>query len=165
MIVVGIVGILAAVAIPALMKYVRKSKTAEAVLGIQKISVGARTYLLDENVARGTAGSIDHQFPNSAAMTPPVTCCGNPGGRCVPNPAEWATPEWGALKFAQDDPHYYQYEFISSGVGPGSTYTARAQGDLDCDGTFSTFEMVGEFTTTSHDMTQPGGVYRSNELE
>ena len=46
MIVVAILGTLAAVAIPAFMRYMRKSKTTEAMQGIKKIYDGARTYYL-----------------------------------------------------------------------------------------------------------------------
>lgn len=42
----------------------------------------------------------------------------------------------------------------------------RAFGDLDCDGTYSTFEMVGEITADQPDG-PPGNVEvtRTNELE
>ena len=43
-----------------------------------------------------------------------------------------------------NDPFYYQYQFISSGVGNSSVFTAMANGDLDCDGTQSTFTMEGK---------------------
>ncbi|MCC6748246.1 MAG: pilin, partial [Deltaproteobacteria bacterium] len=44
MIVVAIIGILAAVAIPAFIKYLRKSKTVEATEGLDKVKVGASQY-------------------------------------------------------------------------------------------------------------------------
>ena len=44
MIVVAIIGILAAVAIPAFIKYIRKSKTVEATEGLDKINIGAKSY-------------------------------------------------------------------------------------------------------------------------
>ena len=52
MIVVAIIGILAAVAIPAFMKYIRKSKTTEARQFVKKIYDGARAYYLDQNYTR-----------------------------------------------------------------------------------------------------------------
>ena len=44
MVVVAIIGILAAVAIPAFMKNARKAKTAEAVTNVKKLYDGARSY-------------------------------------------------------------------------------------------------------------------------
>ncbi len=63
-------------------------------------------------------------------------------GRCLPSQAQWQDPTWVGLGFSMDDPHYYQYEFISS----GSEFTARAIGNLDCD---------ADFSSLRHD--RPGG--------
>ena len=49
MIVVAIIGILAAVAIPAFSKYIRKSKTSEASQFVKKVYDGARAYYQDAN--------------------------------------------------------------------------------------------------------------------
>ena len=59
MIVVAIIGILAAVAIPAFANYVRRSKTSEAAANLKALFVGAATYYEQENWAGGvvTAGS------------------------------------------------------------------------------------------------------------
>lgn len=53
----------------------------------------------------------------------------------------WESMTWMALQFSVNNPHYYSYEFTSSGEGEAAKFTARAIGDLDCDGTFSTFEI------------------------
>src|SRR5687768_14349046 len=67
MIVVAIIGVLAAVAIPAFMKYIRKSKTTEAVENIKKIYEGARSYFDEEMNARGSIVPIPKQFPDDGA--------------------------------------------------------------------------------------------------
>jgi len=72
-------------------------------------------------------------------LTPPTRCCDNPDGRCQPQPQLWEHPTWQTLNFAIFDPHYYQYEFVSD----GQSFTARAVGDLDCDGVTSVFEQTG----------------------
>src|SRR5687767_2936852 len=59
MVVVAIIGILAAVAIPAFMKNARKAKTAEAVTNVKKMYDGARSYF-EEEMIRGSA-----QYPGS----------------------------------------------------------------------------------------------------
>ncbi len=65
--VVAIIGILAAVAIPAFMKNARKAKTSEATINVKKIYDGARTYYEEELSARGSAGTpIAKQFPKTA---------------------------------------------------------------------------------------------------
>jgi type IV pilus assembly protein PilA len=52
MIVVAIIGILAAVAIPAFMKYIRRSKTSEATMNIRKIFDSSVSYYQEEHALR-----------------------------------------------------------------------------------------------------------------
>ena len=168
MVVVAIIGILAAIAIPAFMKNARKAKTSEAQVHIRKIFGASRSYILEEH--RTQAGVIvPGQFPDSVAATPAGNCCSSPGQKCVTPPADWKDDTWTALQFSLDDPHYFRYEYESTGSenpGAGSKFTARAIGDLDCDGTvFSTFEMVGEWSTTDHDVHGSGGFFQTRVLE
>jgi len=166
MIVVAIIGILAAVAVPAFMKYLRKAKTAEARENLQKIYVQARTYFLETHGARSAGAPVSHQFPATVPTTPAVTCCTAGGSnRCAPNASYWTDPTWEALHFSMDDPHYYRYEFVSSGYGNASRFTARARGDLDCDGREATFEMYGTILSDSGDITGSAGLARYYELE
>jgi type IV pilus assembly protein PilA len=170
MIVVAIIGILAAVAIPAFMKYMRKSKTTEAVQGVKKIYDGARSYYLEENTARGTGIVIGKQFPGpSVATTPTNRCCLSTGGKCQPSPTDWDNPTdgavWSALKFSMEDPFYFQYAYDSSGTDTGSMFTARALGDLDCDTRLSTFEMAATINSADQSVKGSAGIFKSNELE
>ncbi len=104
MIVVAILGILAAIAIPALTKYMRRAKTSEAKAQIAKMFDGASAYFAEEHVERGateligSGGSITdgapHRCPHpantpsggTAGITPALSldCNVGPGGRCVP---------------------------------------------------------------------------------
>ena len=143
MIVVAIVGILSAVAIPTFMRYIAKSKTMEARGQLEKLYNGARVYYMEPRQLKGSFTPLDAQFPVSAAASPAVSCC-SMGGKCPPTPADWNDPTWKSLLFSMDDPHFYQYQFISSGIGDAAEFTAVAIGNLDCDGTFSTFSMYGE---------------------
>jgi type II secretion system protein G len=162
MIVVAIMGILAAVAVPSMMRYIAKSKTSEAREELEKIYNGARIYYMDVHQLPGSLQPVEAQFPASTAATPAASCC-TLGGKCVPDQAAWSNPTWMGLQFSMDDPHYYQYDFISSGLGDDAEFTARAIGNLDCDATFSTYSMFGE--------AEPGRVVgaaaiaRENELE
>jgi prepilin-type N-terminal cleavage/methylation domain-containing protein len=167
MIVVAIIGILAAVAIPAFMKNSRKAKTTEATTNVKKMYDGARSYFEEEMNARGSITPIAKQFPDPAAVTTAPAlgaCCLAAGKKCAPSPALWADPSWQALKFSMDDPHYYSYTYLSSGTDATSQFTARANGDLDCDTSYSTFEMVGSIQADGT-VTGQAGFFKSMELE
>jgi hypothetical protein len=119
-------------------EYIRKSKGSEAMTSLKMIELGARTFAEQENVESGQPG-----FPKaSAGPTPPLgACCKGEKGKCAPDPAQWAQPPWSELHFAVDDPHYFSYEY--KGDPGGRSFTALAYGDLDCDGTYSTFSATG----------------------
>ena len=126
MVVVAIIGILAAVAIPAFMKNAKKAKTTEAAINVKKLADGAISYYHEEKNAAGSAVPIAKQFPASPATTiaPVLTaCCAATGQKCQPSPALWSDPTWQALKFSMDDPHYFAYGYIHNGT---STEIGRA---------------------------------------
>jgi type IV pilus assembly protein PilA len=166
MIVVAIIGILAAVAIPAFMKYIRRSKTTEAGMNVRKMFDAAVAYHEAEH-ATSTGAILAKQFPAGAAFTPTTNCGQQPGGKCAPVPSNWQTGTWQALNFAVDDPHYYQYAFVlATGTGsiPGDAANCQAQGDLNGDGNFSLFQRT---VTVLTDLSLSGGagLYTVNELE
>ena len=162
MIVVAIIGLLAAVAIPAFMKYIQKSKTSEARQFVKKLYDGAREYYLDRRGGR-TMAPVAAQFPRpSMDNTPAIDACCSSGDKCAPDATLWTNPTWMALKFSVSDPHHYTYAYRVQ----AAAYTARANGDLDCDGTYATFEMFGEINSVYAD--GPSGsasLYRENALE
>ncbi|MCB0309234.1 MAG: prepilin-type N-terminal cleavage/methylation domain-containing protein, partial [Bdellovibrionales bacterium] len=57
MMVVAIIGILAAVSIPAFLKYIKKSRTSEARLNIRKIYDGESVYFFEDRMA--TSGALN----------------------------------------------------------------------------------------------------------
>ncbi len=134
MIVVVILGILAAVAIPAFTRYVKRSKTAEATGNITKIYQGQLTYF-QAALERGVA-----TYLNATVM--PTTSPG--AAKYAANVSQWAADaNWTAVGFSLDSAHYYQY------VSPGGAtqFTARAIGNLDGNATYSTFERSGVITS------------------
>lgn len=158
---VAVAGVLAAVAIPAFIKYVRKSKTVEAYEGLNKIAVAARAYYeADRYDRRGRL--LKRSFPASASWTPAAPCCQQPGGTCKPDAAAFAHPSWRSLHFELVDPHHYQYRFESQGAGKTASFVAEARGDLDCDGTFSSFKLEG---TVEDGRVQVGPPVVTDELE
>ncbi|MBK6846875.1 MAG: prepilin-type N-terminal cleavage/methylation domain-containing protein [Proteobacteria bacterium] len=166
MIVVAIIGILAAVAIPAFVKYLRKSKTVEATEGLDKLKVGATQYFQADHY--DSDGNIAAKaFPNSGATDtkPTQRCCDQATApKCLPATADWAATPWHELHFGLTDPHYYQWEFNSgAGTSSAASYIAAAIGDLDCDGTASRFELRGGIDTEGG-VTVKGPII-SNEIE
>ena len=159
MIVVVILGVLASVAVPAFINYIRRAKTAEAQDKISQIYRAAITYFQTQQFGRGLGDAITCQFPNSVGPTPgpcATACADETDGRCVPRSdgtgtydpqVTWDTPSWIAVDFAINDPHYYVYMLVSANAdaagGVGSEFTARASGNLDGDNVCSTFERVG----------------------
>jgi len=163
MIVVAILGILAAVAIPAFLKYIKRSKTTEATMNLRKIFDSSVSYFANDPVS-ATGTQIDNQFPVSAGPTPATV----PGRTRVVTPeSTWsAIQTWNSLNFGMSDPHLYQYEYTSN--APASTlndseFTASAYGDLDGDGATSLFRRFA----TVQDMEVGGsaGLYIEDELE
>lgn len=137
MIVVAIIGILAAVAIPAFMDYMKRSKKTEASLQLNKIGKNAkRAYSESSAYPTGTAGPTPAKPGGSGGGG----CCGGPNNHCAPDsPAFAADPAWSALDFQIDEPTLFVYGY----TGGTATYAATAVGDLDCDGIEITFTLNG----------------------
>ena len=165
MIVVAIIGILAAVAIPAFMKYIRRSKTTEATMNIRKLFDSSVSYYQEEHADRGIGTALPRQFPASVALTPAVSACtAGSSKKITPNSTYFSAATWQALNFSVDDPFYFQYSYDGAGTGVASSFTARANGDLNCDGVLSTFERVG-LVDASNNVNGGAGLFQNKELE
>ena len=123
MVVVAIIGILAAVAIPAFMDYMRKSKKTEASLQLKNLTTKIRDY----------STPTPQMAPSSTSSLP-----GADGGAC-PSPfpilpaSSWFTdPAWSAMEFHIDERSLFTYHWVKTGTMTGY---ATAVGDLDCDTT------------------------------
>jgi type IV pilus assembly protein PilA len=135
-------GIVAAVAVPAFMDYMKRSKQTEASLQLNKIGKNAkRAYYENGAFPRGRTG-----------LTPPTTCCGQgpPPNHCVTSLDDWVkNPVWHALDFEIDEPSLFRYSYESD----GKTFTAQAVGDLDCDGIEITYKANGGLDPATHNPT------------
>ena len=161
MIVVAILGILAALAIPAFIGYVRRSKTSEATGNVNSMFKSAAAYFNQERTGRGitATGSTYCTVPSSTL---------NPTNPASEKQGYSADANAAALGFRIADYVYFGYGF-TGGSGCNKSvnehvYTFFALGDLDDDNINSTFELA---TSVHTDMTlyHARGFYVVNEVE
>lgn len=130
--VIGALGVVAAIAIPSFMNYAKKARKTEAALQLNMLGKNARRVYAETNM-----------FPaGDAPLTPPEPCCGQPNNHCRAVPEQYAANSvWRALDFQIDEPTLFQYSYSAS--ADGQRFVAKAIGDLDCDGTSITYELTG----------------------
>lgn len=150
MIVVAIIGILAAIAIPAFIKYVKQSKTSEAGLNLKTLADGAAQYYEADHytttgipVSEKQFPTTDHTFAQAAQAKNPAAI---PKGTKHPvTQAEWNAEPWKSAKFAIAKPHYYRYRYQPTNVANAADkFSTRAEGDLDADAVSSRFNVNAE---------------------
>ena len=158
MIVVAIIGILAAVAIPAFMDYMRKGKAAEFELQLNAISKSARSTFVQES-----------SYPRRAAnANPRVTPCGKAKNQHLASDWSTADPDWvDGLDFRISDAFYGSYAYTPmdgtldtpptplaaptftpplADQAPGVnalSFAAAVTYDLDCDGDLGMLFVLG----------------------
>ena len=143
MIVVAILGVLAAIGIPSLVQYVRRAKAAEAYEDIKQIFVQTATYYARPRSESGLAGGE-------------LTACTVPSAsnEVTPSadkqPGDYSAPGFRALGFSTVL-SYYRYELDNQadpvgrcGLMPDTNpiYVIRGRGNLDADDVSSLFEMA-----------------------
>ena len=164
MIVVAIIGILAATALPAFMKYVRRSKTTEAMMNIRKMYDSSVAYYAAEHTD-ASGHVLPKQFPTSQGPNPSKgACCTNAGKKCKPSNPLWTSATWKSLNFSVDDPFYYSYQYTSGGTDKTSTFLVDAYGDLNCNNVYSTYERKGS-VDSKFNVTGGSGLYIVNDIE
>jgi len=156
MIVVAIVGVLAALAIYGVRKYIANAKTAEArnslgQIGKDASSAYAREGMAGAVLATGATADVSNKLCASASATVPAAAASIKGQKYQSDPGEWAVDStklhtgFACLKFTMTDPQYYMYTYSSTGGGlDGDTFRAIANGDLNGDDTLSTFIVDGK---------------------
>jgi type IV pilus assembly protein PilA len=187
MIVVAIIGVLAALAIYGVRRYLASSKTSEAKNAIGGISRGAtaafeREVTVSEDVAEGASGTqASHQLCNTPVAAAVVPGAAPAGKKYQPSTAPGAdfnsddsATGWLCLRFGMTQPHYYQYGYAKNGAVAGSTnpnpcgadcYEAAATGDLDGDGTTSNFSQVGRINTATQELKKDTQIHIDDEFE
>jgi len=118
MIVVAIIGILAAIAIPNFLSYQLKSKAAEAKSNLGGIRTGEQAYFAENDAF--------------------LACSANPSA-VSQNKVSWTShANFSAIGFVPAGSVYYQYSVASANA---SQYTAYATGNLDGDAQSASFTM------------------------
>ncbi|TVQ97221.1 MAG: prepilin-type N-terminal cleavage/methylation domain-containing protein [Deltaproteobacteria bacterium] len=106
MIVVAIISVLAAVAIPAFLSYMRRSKSAEARLAVRQIFDGAVAYANAEHTTFDGRRLSPHAPASSGEWVPDDEPEGRPR-----NIGDWSAPVWQSLGFSMAEEHFYSYGF------------------------------------------------------
>ncbi|MGE5183842.1 MAG: type IV pilin protein [Acidobacteriota bacterium] len=157
MIVVAIIGILAAVAIPAFLEYMKKSRATEASEQLNGIGKKQKTIYGDNG---SFTVAVSGLLP-AAGPGPGNNCCGGMGGtettpgttvnnKCMSQPTAFkADPAFGTtgMNFAVGEESSYQYSYTAAAA---TAFTAYAVGDTDCDTVSATFTLQGTLDAASN---------------
>jgi prepilin-type N-terminal cleavage/methylation domain-containing protein len=143
MIVVTIMGIMSAIALPAFSMMVNRSKTAETASNLDAMFKSAASYYASERSQQGHVASASGHCTVDDTGPLPAT----PGKNKQMFPDD---PTFRALGFNIADPIYFAYSIHNTGGtskcdNPSTSidlYTFSANGDLDGDGVQSTFELA-----------------------
>ena len=184
MIVVAIIGVLAALAIYGVRRYLASAKTSEAKNTIGYISRGAaaafeRESTPPEALAEGKE-SVDtaHSLCGSATKVPANVPAGKKYQPLTDNGKDFESGDyangWKCLKFTMTQPIYYQYHYYenTSTAAPSNPakctkdcYEAAAVGDLDGDGATAIFALTGQINTKTGKLKKSTQVYIENEFD
>jgi type IV pilus assembly protein PilA len=141
MIVVAIIGVLAALAIYGVARYLKHSKTAEATRNLGSMETGSKNKFQQESTDDGL--TFSHKFCDAAGPTPSKAPTAS---KTKVATGDWNAKGWECLKFSVNEPQFYSYKYVSSGTGTGAKYTATASGDLDGNNVTSLFSLTGSGT-------------------
>ncbi len=140
MIVVAIIGILAAIAIPNFLNFRLKAKTSEAKSNLGAIRSTEVAYFAEYNV-----------YISGQSYTPDHTAM--PVGKTAADKKQWnGDTRFSIIGFAPEGQVYYDYQLepVANPVD-GATFTARAHGDLDNDANWSDFLINEQSTEINHE--------------
>jgi type IV pilus assembly protein PilA len=189
MIVVAIIGVLAALAIYGVRRYLASAKTSEAKNTIGAIARGAdaayqRETTASEMVAEGASSAAGNHALCTSSTLVPLTLAQVAGTKYQPQTADntdfetgTALAGWRCLKFGMTQAIYYQYSYVMGGGFPSTglpgapaglganSFEAAARGDVDADTVASTFTRAGTVNTATRQLVLATQVFIDNEFE
>jgi type IV pilus assembly protein PilA len=115
MIVVAIIGVLSALAIYGVRKYLTNAKTAEGRMGIGRIAKDAQVAYERETLDKlivnlGETAAIAHALCPASTLVP-TTINDVSNKKYQSSPTDWTGAGWSCLKFTMTDPQYFQYQY------------------------------------------------------
>jgi prepilin-type N-terminal cleavage/methylation domain-containing protein len=166
MIVVAILGILAALAIPSFVSYIRRSKTSEAFANLTNIFRSASSYYQLSFVDSRTLDSVTVGYCTVGTTTATIALV---PGEQKQTYNYYAEPNFKAIGFNLADPAYYIYQIDSAGAqcrngNDTALYTFRAVGNLDNDSEQATFEIAAG-SSSDNTLARSPQFYIVNETE
>lgn len=175
MIVVAILGVLAAMGVYGVKSYILHARSTEARMVLGRIAKDSTTAYLKPKLASAVIelGSASHDILSLCGSANAVPS--NPtmvrSAKYQSTPADWggsSSVGWTCLQFSLEDPQYFQYDYDATGAqGEGDTFQARAHGDLNADGVYSTFSVSGRIERDAEGMVLVvgPGIAETNPLE
>jgi type IV pilus assembly protein PilA len=160
MIVVAIIGVLAALAIYGVRKYLANAKTAEARTAVGRIAKDASSAWDRESMSAGFMAPGTSRI-NSKKLCPssglvPAALASVANQKYQSTVADWKDAGWTCLRFSMEGPQYFQYQYTATASDPGAVgddFTATAHGDLNGNTVESTFSLSGEVVEQSDELT------------
>ncbi|MBI2892088.1 MAG: hypothetical protein HYY06_00950 [Deltaproteobacteria bacterium] len=160
LIILTLVAILSAIAIPTIARTVRRSRTSEAAEKLAYMFRAASTYYESERVDQDAA-RVGECVPRTSKTLPAVP-------RSRPRQADFSQdPTFSQIDFSSSDPVYFSYTFVGIDrcrFRGGPAFTARAEGNLDDDSTKSLFERAAR-ATAQGEIEGTSGLYVQQKSE
>ncbi|MDC3959654.1 type IV pilin protein [Polyangium jinanense] len=191
MIVVAIIGVLAALAIFGVNRYLKSAKTSEAKNSVGRIARAAAESYERENTTsqllqlgqesnvptHSLCGTATNSVPQAGVPAAKKYQPNNSGA--VDFAGGDSTNGWKCLRFEISDPIYYQYSYtkgsapvgqLATPAGPSvsgaESFEAAAKGDLDGDSSeYGIFTLTGQVDSTTKQLVRSTQVFISNEYE
>jgi hypothetical protein len=149
---VSLAGCVLLSAAPAFVKNLRASRLSEPMERLSELASRA--------TARAAGEPVETAYPGAAPLTPAAV----PRGELADDPpGTWDHATWRLLGFRLEVPHAYSYAFESKNGAERSSFVATAKGDLDGDGSTSTFVITGDYSKDGAPAVGPLSMHREVE--
>ncbi len=127
-------------------RYISHTKTTEAVSEVAALGKAAAEFYDKSDANQPATATVEakramRHFPPSSKASVPADPLDVRGRRYQSSSADWAGSPWKELAFSVAQPQFYAYSFTAEGTGFQASAKCTAQGDLNGNGTRSTFSV------------------------